>query len=311
MRRLRSYAITFATLVGLGMLPTIAAPSLAWAADDSTTSPPPADPAEISTDAGSPPSGGGSGGGTASNCTFTYFDPSDSTADVLQHHADVASDALGDTVGTSIPGGSIQAVDEGGEWSWTTTIGGVEYRYVKRACDGAVDLIWVPQITPEALIPGLYEKVKKLLPDPKAAFAPIDSTGRWLYVQVPTDFRVTDTSQWAPISARAEAGAVWASVTATPTQLIFSPGDPSNPAGASCGGSEPTAPYNPANPGSCSYTYLNASSIASGNVFQYEIRTVWTVTTDSSSGPIKPPSTLETASSGAIAVAEARASVVN
>lgn len=315
MRRLQSYALTFVTLVGIGLFITIANPSSASAADDSTAAPsppppPPSPPAEISTEAGTP-SSGGSGGGTVSKCKFTVFDPSLDTADVTEHYSEVAIDALGEATGASVPDDGIEAVDEDGNWSWKTTIDGVEYRFMRRACDGDVALIWVPVITPEALIPGLYEKVKKLLPDPQAAFAPIDSEGRWLYVQVPTDFRVTDASQWEPITARAEAGPVWASVTATPTKLVFNPGDPTNPAGASCDGSGPVDAYDPASPGRCSYTYLNASSIASGNVFHYEIRTVWTITTDSSSGPIKPPSTLETASSGSIPVAEARASVVD
>lgn len=281
------------TAIGLGFFVVVLSATPALAEDD----------AALEADALSTGTPGGSSGTTV-NCTYDEISVGGDTVGTGDFGLTVAG-------GGKIDPGAVHLIQlSNGTWVWSTEIGGVEYRFLVQVCDGEGPvLMWFPQITAEDLLPDLYDRVKKLVPAPHATLSPLDAAGGWAYVQVPTDFRVSDPSEWAPVTARAQARDVWASVTATPTKLIFNPGDPANPSAAACGSGEPLAPYEPSAPGGCSYTYLNASSIASGNVFNYRFVTVWTVTTDSSEGVLRPPLTLETSSDGTVAVAEARTSV--
>ena len=88
------------------------------------------------------------------------------------------------------------------------------------------------------------------LPDPDVVTSP--PAGRPQLVGVATWFRV-DTA-WQPVSATATLGAVSATVTATPTQVVFDPGDGSAP--ITCTGPGPA--FDAAQPDAtsdCAHTY--------------------------------------------------------
>jgi hypothetical protein len=143
-----------------------------------------------------------------------------------------------------------------------------------------------PPPTPQDLLPGVTDTVTKQIPLPAPVFMMHNKTKNWALVQVPLDFRVTPGS-WAPVVARAEAGAVWTEVTAKPRELSFESGDPKGPIpGTICRGNSATEPYNPDVPGDCAFTYRNASSTAPGDHYHFitTFTTIWDVTWTSSTG---------------------------
>jgi hypothetical protein len=143
-----------------------------------------------------------------------------------------------------------------------------------------------PPPTPQDLLPGVTDTVTKQIPLPAPVFMMHNKKKNWALVQVPLDFRVTPGS-WAPVVARAEAGAVWTEVTAKPRELEFNAGDPKGPIpGTICRGNSAIEPYNPDVPGDCAFTYRNASSTAPGDHYHFitTFKIVWDVTWTSSTG---------------------------
>lgn len=83
--------------------------------------------------------------------------------------------------------------------------------------------------------------------------------------------------QWDSISRRAEVGAVWAEVTATPSQLVINPG--SGQSRVSCPG--PGAPYNPKRSPAdqqtdCAVLFTRSSAGLPGSHYQVTVSVVWT-----------------------------------
>jgi hypothetical protein len=152
-----------------------------------------------------------------------------------------------------------------------------------------------------------------LLPKVIPELAPLDRDGGWAYVQVPLNFS-TAASSLVEVEASAEVfrpgpdGPVWANATAVPVSVLFEPGDGSD--AVRCDVSDATIPFDPANPGNCSFTYLNSSNIEPGGVFEAVLGVEWRGEYRSSSNgtlvnfPIEP-----TYIEIDIAVAEARPSV--
>lgn len=239
-------------------------------------------------------SGRGSGGPT---CTYKSVNPSDmGAADRVEYQADRAlQSSPNDVQSERLPDGTF---------TWSTVAGGMNYRYMWQNCDpGVGQLVWALIADPVNLAQGAYSHLLKFVPEPIGSFQPLDAAHNWAYVQVPTDFRLPE---WEPIVARVQAGPFWASATATPRILAFLPGDPNRPGDtATCGAGAPVAAYSPAAPGTCSYTYLNASS-TSGGRFTYTFVLTWDITFDSNVGPPLAPEVLQTDHTDTIAVAEAR-----
>jgi hypothetical protein len=85
--------------------------------------------------------------------------------------------------------------------------------------------------------------------------------------------------QWQPLARTVRAGRVWATVTAVPFRLTFSPGGGAAP--VSCAG--PGTPYDPGLPASaqhpgCSYTYTQSSAGQPGHAYRASITLTWAAT---------------------------------
>ncbi|MGN6607343.1 MAG: hypothetical protein ACTHMS_10100 [Jatrophihabitans sp.] len=120
------------------------------------------------------------------------------------------------------------------------------------------------------------------LPSPSGARSPDnDLVYRgfgFTYVNLVTYFW-TDPSTWRPLTATARAGAVWATVVATPVTLTVDPGD-GEPA-AVCGG--PGMPWveadgNTAVPGACTHIYRRMSGPAYDHPFTATQTISWRLT---------------------------------
>ena len=162
-------------------------------------------------------------------------------------------------------------------------------RYEVRCPDGSVSYRWVPDVTAQDLLGPLEDYVRKRLPAPEPVLQPFDDEHGWVYVQTPIDFR-TGAATWEPVVATASVdgppgASPWVTITATPTELLFSSGDPLDEgAVARCAGVGAVAAYVPDAPGACSYTYRNASTIVDGWLFPAQMAIRWDVTYDSSEG---------------------------
>jgi len=91
--------------------------------------------------------------------------------------------------------------------------------------------------------------------------------------------------QWQPHTARAQVGAVWAQVTATPERLIINPG----PGLAAVGCPGPGTAYNPSLPATsqstdCSVTYSQPSALQPGGAYAASVQSVWHITWVGSGG---------------------------
>lgn len=124
-------------------------------------------------------------------------------------------------------------------------------------------------------------------------------------VRAPTWFW-TDSTGWRPLTARADAGGVWAQVTVTPTRLSFSPGD--GGATVSCPG--PGTPWDPSqgvwkpSPSGCSYSFAQSSVDQPGGVVTATYGITWQVSWTSSAGASGTLPELTTTSPSSFAVAE-------
>lgn len=153
-------------------------------------------------------------------------------------------------------------------------------------------LVYSPQTAnPRVVLPDLQDFVTRMLPPAQPIIKPLDKVNRWAYVQVPTNFAVSGASL-APQSAHAEVdyilgpnnvGTVWAQIDAFPTHLIYSPGDGSSP--VVCPLSQMR--YDPANPGACSYIYLDASSTRTSGVFRATLSVAWVGRYSDSTGLVR------------------------
>lgn len=201
------------------------------------------------------------------------------------------------------------AVDGVGTATYPRTDGGVVYHLWEQDCPGGPswrNLRVVPAAEPRDLLPGLLRRLQQReLPKPEPIFEALDPSNGWAYVQVPLDFRVSGDS-WRTVSVSASIGPVWATVTATPVRLAFDSGDPAGPSPVSCGGDSPIAPYAPATPGECSYTYLNSSSTSPVDGYHFTtVSTIdWDISWTSSTGAGGPLDGFSTSTTTPLAVAE-------
>lgn len=186
---------------------------------------------------------------------------------------------------------------------------GVTFNLWKKTCAG-LEAQWyvIPETEPDDLLPQLLQQVKsRRLPDPEPTFLALDPANNWAYVTVPLDFRA-GAGAWRTVSVTASIGPVWATVTASPTQLIFDPGDPNGPGPVECAGNAPVAGYDPAVPGECSYTYRNASSTSTYDGYHFVTSTWidWAISWTSSTGAGGALDPFSTSSTALLAVAEVK-----
>jgi predicted CxxxxCH...CXXCH cytochrome family protein len=126
-------------------------------------------------------------------------------------------------------------------------------------------------VTPQQLAQQAWSALRLPLPDvrtaPPRASAGLVGLPEWAWVP---------RGEWAPISERAVAGAVWAEVTATPQRMSIKPG--AGLAVVECSG--PGTAYDPGRPASvqrtdCSYTYRHSSAAQPGAAYRVTVTVVW------------------------------------
>jgi hypothetical protein len=165
--------------------------------------------------------------------------------------------------------------------------------------------VWVPLVSQETVVPALYAHLERYLRAPAVSFPGEDREFGWLYVNTAQDLRIeppptiTLTASVTNIT-----GSVSATITATPSGVTFSPGEPGGGT-VDCSIDAATASYSVASPG-CHYRYQHSSAISSTN--QFGTRTVlrWDVTTSSA---VFGAHSLPTISYDAVQVAEVQAVV--
>lgn len=134
--------------------------------------------------------------------------------------------------------------------------------------------------TPAQLAQGAYNSLP--LPKPDVHTAPpkgqdgLVGLPEWVWVPA---------AEWKPVSVTARAGAVWATVTAAPSEIIIQPG--TGLTAVQCPG--PGTAYDPAQPAggqqpSCSVTYQQSSAAQPGGSYPVTVQIVWSVTWAGSGG---------------------------
>lgn len=135
-------------------------------------------------------------------------------------------------------------------------------------CDGQGG---VPTVTPAELAQQAWNALRLPLPGvhtaPPRGAAGLVGLPEWVWVPA---------SQWRPLTKRASAGGVWAEVTATPRQMIVTPG--AGLGAVMCAG--PGTAYDRQRSASsqqtdCSYTYARSSAGQPGAVYRVTVRVVW------------------------------------
>jgi len=154
--------------------------------------------------------------------------------------------------------------------------------------------------TPAELAQQALQELRPPLPVPHTA----PPRGQRGAVGLPEWFWVPRT-QWAPVQARATAGAVWAVVTATPQRLTVSPGG-GQPAKA-CPG--PGTAYSPSAPlsAACTYTYTASSAQQPGAAYQVTVTITWAATWQGSGGTGGTLPALSTSATFPLQIAEGQA----
>ncbi len=163
-------------------------------------------------------------------------------------------------------------------------VDGSRSRLYARVCDDRIALwqwLRVPDVADA--VTEAEQDVRRRLPAPRGRFSPDLAAGA-VVVRVPVWFAVP--GQWSAVSASAGSPGASVTVTATPTELRFDPGDGSPP--VSCAGPGPVfvlGTPEPARPPACSYAYLNASTAAPGGQGWPGVLSIgWTVTWVASDG---------------------------
>ncbi|MFE3452493.1 hypothetical protein ACFXJ8_26580 [Nonomuraea sp. NPDC059194] len=131
--------------------------------------------------------------------------------------------------------------------------------------------------------------------------------GRDGYVGV-RHFYWADRAGWQPITKRAEAGAVWAEVTATPTRLVISPGVGQDQ--LTCQG--PGTPYDSTKPPDrqkidCTHTYTRSSAGLQNSQYTATVSVIWTATWLGSGGAGGPLAPITVSTTFPIRIAEGHA----
>jgi hypothetical protein len=161
---------------------------------------------------------------------------------------------------------------------------------------------WVVFADPAALAQRAVARL--VLPLPAIRTNPQTSTD--ILVRLPVWLWV-EPGSWAPVLATAAVGGLSVTATATPTQVLWAPGDG---AGVECSG--PGTPWRPgldpwaASP-SCGYAYPRSSGGQPGEVYVLRATVTWSVAWRASTGQVGVVPALTTTRTVLVRVAEAQA----
>ncbi|MCX6534968.1 MAG: hypothetical protein NT119_00190 [Actinobacteria bacterium] len=203
---------------------------------------------------------------------------------VQQNDAPGGSDAC--QWSPSLARDSGQGQDAGDEV--TKQVGSVSFRLYDRVCEGkATTYYWIPEISTEQIARSAASVVYDLIPAPFGEFAPparqgLINIGTWFWVE-PTVWQPKSVTAWVPTPE----GPVSVTTTATPTKLVFHPGDGFRGTGdKDCvgPGSRWTEIIGDHLPSPCMYTYRHSSAVNSSGLFSASLSIIWRVAWRSSTG---------------------------
>lgn len=210
-----------------------------------------------SSDSGSGGSGGGGGASTITDaCTTTPLDEAQAQSLGLSWPPPSGESwAILDCVGGHLAGSGPQAV-------LVSTATGAPLITPQQLLITALGELQIPYLGPSTAPPRGKDALVGL--------------AEWFWVPA---------ANWHPLTVTVTAGPVWATVTAVPTTLSFTPGDDAGP--VSCAG--PGTAYNRSKPASaqhtdCSYTYLQPSSSQAGDAYRAALTVGWRVSWTGSGG---------------------------
>lgn len=127
---------------------------------------------------------------------------------------------------------------------------------------GTEQRYWVKRPTQGAILPGLVAEVTRNLEAPDIFWPNADPEFDWVYVTVDNDLRiapVANVRSQRTVSNLVGSVTVW--VEATPSHIVFDPGEPDS-RGTECSYEQATSAYAIEFASSCFYRYANSSSIA-------------------------------------------------
>jgi len=187
------------------------------------------------------------------------------------------------------------------------TRNGVQETLYARYCGSALTYHWISDTSSTQAAVQAKDRVSRLVPSLLARTAP--SAGN-MVVNVGTWFWVP-RAVWKPFSVTAyiatSIGLIIVTTTATPTNVIFSPGDGNDP--VSCRG--PGTPWSPSNgdtdKSSCMYTYRKASHTRPSGVYKSNMAIEWKITWKSNLGIGGPLPSIRTGLNSNVRVLEMQA----
>ena len=170
----------------------------------------------------------------------------------------------------------------------TKRVGSVSFRLYDRVCEGeATTYYWIPEISTEQIARSAASVVYDLIPAPFGEFAPparqgLINIGTWFWVD-PTVWQPKSVTAWVPTPE----GPVSVTTTATPTKLVFHPGDGLRGMGdKTCTG--PGQKWidmmGDSLPSTCMYSYRHSSAVNSSGLFSASLSIIWRVAWRSSTG---------------------------
>jgi len=170
----------------------------------------------------------------------------------------------------------------------TKQVGSVSFRLYDRVCEGeATTYYWIPEISTEQIARSAASVVYDLIPAPFGEFAPparqgLINIGTWFWVE-PTVWQPKSVTAWVPTPE----GPVSVTTTATPTKLVFHPGDGLRGMGdKTCTG--PGQKWidmmGDSLPSTCMYSYRHSSAVNSSGLFSASLSIIWRVAWRSSTG---------------------------
>lgn len=159
-------------------------------------------------------------------------------------------------------------------------VAGMSYKPFLKECPGVLPvLVFIPQVTPRALAQAAEAYAVERLPKPTTNAAPpldkgIVKLGMWFWTE-PNQYRPISASAWVPTPQ----GSLTATVTATPSMLMFDSGEPDGERVSCAGPGEQWLPeYGDELASDCMYTYQHSSAIDHNGTFAAGLSIVWNVT---------------------------------
>lgn len=170
----------------------------------------------------------------------------------------------------------------------TKQIDSISFRLYDRECEGeTTTYYWIPEISNEKIARSAASVVYDLIPAPFGEFAPparqgLINVGTWFWVE-PAVWQPKSVTAWVPTPE----GPVSVTTTATPTKLVFHPGDGFRGSGdKTCTGpgQKWISMMGDMLPSACMYSYRHSSAINSSGLFSASLSIIWRVAWRSSTG---------------------------